>query len=477
MKKKITILVLCVLSSLCLAVGLSACENQHTHIIGKREATTNSCTQNGNTEYWYCATCKQYFSDAGAKHTIPLSDTVISANGHDFENGECTVCHAPQDTDGLTYTLSEDETHYSCSGIGSATETDIVIADWYQGKRVVDIDSYAFKDCAFLTSVTVGKHVSYINNYAFENCSSLTSITFSEGIKGIGHIVFKNCINLTNINVASENTVYHSAGNCLIDTERKELIVGCKTSVIPADDSVKMIGFNAFYGCNSLTDISIPNTVTTIDLQAFGDCSNLTSVIIPNSVKTIRSSAFENCISLKSVTLPDGIRSIERYTFYQCSSLETITIPYGVSRIEEKAFGYCESLTSVTLPNTVTIIGRDAFRGCRKLTGITIPYRVTNIEESAFDVCTSLTDVTIENGVRNIGRYSFYACHSLKNITIPSSVNSIGHYAFGACRELTDIHFLGTKEQWNAITKDANWNGDIKSCTIRCTDGDIQIGE
>ena len=66
------------------------------------------------------------------------------------------------------------------------------------------------------------------------------------------------------ITVADGNTVYHSAGNCLIETESKTLVLGCKNSVIPTDGSVTSIGEYAFYGCTSFTSVTIPSSVTSI---------------------------------------------------------------------------------------------------------------------------------------------------------------------------------------------------------------------
>ena len=101
---------------------------------------------------------------------------------------------------------------------------------------------------------------------------------------------------------------------------------------------------------------------------------------------------------------------------------------------------------------------------------------VTNIGERAFCDCSSLTSITIPDGVTSIGEGAFGDCFSLTSITIPDSVTSIGkNEAFWRCRSLTNVTYNGTKEQWNKIGKDSNWNYNSAIKTITCTDGVIML--
>ena len=104
---------------------------------------------------------------------------------------------------------------------------------------------------------------------------------------------------------------------------------------------VKVIGNSAFLGCESLTNINIPNSVTYIGNDAFGCCESLTNINIPNSVTNIGDRAFMGC-----------------------NSLTSINIPNSVTYIGNSAFGECESLTNINIPNSVTNIGNNAFRDC-----------------------------------------------------------------------------------------------------------------
>ena len=207
--------------------------------------------------------------------------------------------------------------------------------------------------------------------------------------------------------------------------------------VIP--NSVTSIGDNAFIKCENLKNITIPSSVVSIGKRAFYNCKNLTNIIIPNSVTSIGNSAFDHCGNLKSIIIPNSVTNIGEFAFYDCESLESITIPNSVTSISRSAFGYCISLTNIIIPDSVAKIGNSAFNGCKNLTSITIPDSVTSIGDEAFDNCKSLISIIIPNSVTDIGELAFCDCESLRNITILGSVTSIGEFAFCNCRSLTNV--------------------------------------
>ena len=211
-----------------------------------------------------------------------------------------------------------------------------------------------------------------------------------------------------------------------------------KCWVIKFDGNVTKIGDGAFYNCQNLKSITIPDSVTTIG-GAFTLCTKLTSINIPDSVTTIGEAAFNRCDILTSITIPNSVSTIERNAFAGCYGLTSITIPDGVTTIQGNTFLNCESLTSVTIPNSVTAIEWCAFEGCKSLTNITLPDSVTSIGERAFSGCTSLTSITISNCLTTIGNSAFYNCTSLTSITIPNGVTTIGNSAFSGCESLASV--------------------------------------
>ena len=194
--------------------------------------------------------------------------------------------------------------------------------------------------------------------------------------------------------------------------------------------------------------------VTSIVNEAFYDyhtgngSPDLTSVIIPNTVKTIGYKAFYNCTALTSVNFPSTLTSISDYAFYGCTSLSSINIPYGISNIYEGTFEMCTSLNSVNIPNSVTTIDGQAFYGCTSLTSVNIPNSVITIgeddfngdKEGAFGGCTGLKSVTIGNSVTTIGCGTFADCTGLENVIIGDAVTTISYLAFIRCTALTSVN-------------------------------------
>ena len=183
--------------------------------------------------------------------------------------------------EGLQYTLNNDGESYSVTGIGSCTDSVIVIAKEYNNKPVTEIGERAFYNCDALMSVEIPDSVTSIGNYAFECCSSLTSFTVDEA-----------------------NTAYQSIDGNLYTKDGKTLVqyaIGKTATEFVIPDSVTSIGDWAFYSCSSLTRVVIGDSVTSIGDGAFYGCSSLTSVVIGDGVTSIGKSAFYWCDSLTNV--------------------------------------------------------------------------------------------------------------------------------------------------------------------------------
>ena len=209
-----------------------------------------------------------------------------------------------------------------------------------------------------------------------------------------------------------------------------DLVAWCNIDFGSSDANPLYIAHNLYLNNELITELVIPNGVTSIKNNAFAYCSGLTSVTIGNSVTSIGEDAFCGCYGLKSITIPNSVTSIGEGAFGECFGLKSITIPNSVTSIEDGVFGYCLGLTSITIPNSVT-----------------------SIESYAFNGCYNLTSVTIGNSVTSIGYMAFYNCYGLTSLTIPNSVTSIGNQAFSGCENLTDVYCLATnvpetRNQW-----------------------------
>lgn len=211
--------------------------------------------------------------------------------------------------------------------------------------------------------------------------------------------------------------------------------------IIPS--STTSIGTSCFYGGYSLRTAIISNAVTSIGTYSFQSCTALTSIILPN-ITTLSASMFNGCKALVKVVLPSGLTTIGGSAFYSCFALTSITIPSSVTSIGSDAFYSCESLTSLIIPSGVTSISDRLCQNCYSLINVSIPSGVTSIGTYVFANCYSLPNVTIPNTVTSIGSGAFYYCYKLTNMSIPSSVTTIGSDCFSTCYSLIQYKFYRT---------------------------------
>ena len=208
--------------------------------------------------------------------------------------------------------------------------------------------------------------------------ATVSNLGVTYSVTAISNQVFYNCPSLESISVAEGNTVYHSEGNCIIETASHTLIQGCKNSVIP--DGVTTIGDYAFKACTGLTSITIPASVTSIGYAAFTSCSGLESISVASGntkyhsegnclIETASHTVIQGC---KNSVIPDDVTTIGGGAFANCTSVTSIEIPASVTHIGDFAFSGCTSLTSIEIPASVTSIGDYAFSGCPGLTSVTI---------------------------------------------------------------------------------------------------------
>ncbi len=312
--------------------------------------------------------------------------------------------------------------------------SNLTAAVTYSGSSSNAVENEYIGEVTIPSEVTYGTNtysVTEIKDYAFYDCAYLTAIHIPSSITAIGYDAFIGCNLLSAIHISSLTAYCNINPHPLIFAE-----------------------YHLYLNNVEVTDLVIPNTVTTIGSGTFRGCRGLTSVTIPNSVTSIGNYAFDGCSGLTSVTIGNSVTSIGSYAFNGCSGLTgELVIPNIVTSIGSYAFNGCSGLTGeLVIPNSVTSIGSNAFNGCSGFTGeLVIPNSVTGIEMYVFGGCSGLGSVTFSNSVTNIGDGAFSGCSGLSSVTIPNSVTNIGSGAFANCNNLNAV-YISDLNAWLDIT-------------------------
>ena len=286
---------------------------------------------NGVTTIGYYAFC-----ECNSLTSITIPDSVVSIGIYAFKS----CGNLKSITIGNSVTNIGEETFYECNSLTSITIPD----------SVVSIGASAFYSCDNLTSVTIGNGANTICYSAFKSCDNLKSIVIGNGVTSIGKEAFYECNSLTSITIP---------------------------------DSVVSIGASAFYSCDNLKSVAIGNGVTSIGKAVFYECNSLTSIYIEDIAAWCEihfdgsgsnplegANLYLNGNLVTNLVIPDRVTSIGDYAFLSCLSITSVTIGKNVTSIGNLAFADCPNLTSVTLGESVASIGSMAFAPCGNLTSI-----------------------------------------------------------------------------------------------------------
>ena len=244
-------------------------------------------------------------------------------------------------------------------------------------------------------------------------------------------------------------------GNAEISSalDYSELVVPCYVSgsvIIPSmlgGCPVTSIGRRAFYGCDELVSVTIPEGIKTIGVEAFGECGRLLSVSIPDSVTTIKVDAFNGCSSdLYDQSVILDVKKVDGWIVGRGSVRTLRSLNLGDARgLAEKVFNGDRYLELVTIPGGIPSVPAEAFCGCRNLECVVFLGSVGEIGISAFEDCMKLVEIKRFSGATNIAAKAFSGCVSLERIIIPSTVDTIGDSAFYGCESLCDVEFQGER--------------------------------
>ena len=220
----------------------------------------------------------------------------------------------------------------------------------------------------------------------------------------------------------------------------------------------------AFYGCDNLTEVSLPKSIELIEGRAF-TFKNVKAIVFPNgsdNYKVVNGSLINNTTKTLTIAgregyIPNGVEVVGDYAFWLNTEVTKIEVPNSVkilgshafanchnlevleiskfSELEEigmYAFGYCYKVKEINLPSGVRVLGNGAFASCKSLTSFTFPesLNLKVIGRSTFSTCESLKSIIIPDGVEEIQSDAFENCISLTEIVIPESVTKIDGDAF-----------------------------------------------
>lgn len=458
---------LCLCLTLCFAVvmSLAGCGGQTTNTPAETEEVT--------------------LPDMADDRVLP-QDTI-----HSYEEKLAAAFknYAPISPEELTYAVSE-------SGDG-------ITITGYSGAELVVV----------LPESIDGIPVTAIADAAFEDMGNLKAIYIPDSVQAIGFGALKGCKSLSTLRTPVVEVTAHPYFGALFGAPTYEVNasqVPDALSTLIVGGAVEQISPYAFFDCNSITCISLPQTVKRIEkfafwgceslvymdlsetalefvgARAFTNCASLLRFDLPATVTAIGEGALEGCGSLCALTLPfvggsatentylgyifgaasytftagylpaalirvallEGCVSIPDNAFFECSSVREFVIPDGVTAIGRRAFYGCKRLTDMVLPDTVTALGDDAFHGCIRLENFTGGAALTELGVQAFMGCLFLKTVTLSDTVTQLPNACFADCISLETVTARgvTSADNVGLQVYRHCDKLTSAPFMAEGE-------------------------------
>lgn len=345
--------------------------------------------------------------------------------------------------------------------------------------NVTEIGKNAFNRCWKLKNAFAGKGIEKIGDGAFYECKALTEIIIHDTVVEIGRIAFGDCENVTTLVIGSgvefiDEYAFSSCG---------------KITVASLPASVKNIGDGIFFQCYGLADVDLPRGMKKISNKMFMNCTSLGAVEIPDTVEEIGDHAFHECSKIAKVMIPDGVTAIGNYAFYNCSSLSEVIIGDTVLSVGDNAFENCKRLYRAVYEGekgTLNIgTGNSSFeRVIKYMTGKagtdciwSIDYGTGVLRISGegampdyqfamvtpwYNESSYIKEIAIAEGVTSIGNNAFASCSGAERISIPAGVQKLGQYSLA---DTTEIYYAGSDTDWNSISNESGYGGNI-NCDV-----------
>lgn len=279
-----------------------------------------------------------------------------------------------------------------------------------------------------LKSVTLPNSLTEIGEEAFKNCEALTEVTAGTGLKTVKDNAFDECTALTKVNITN-------------------LAAWCGIDFSTAKSNPLYYAKKLYLNGTLVTSLTIPN-VTVVKNYTFYNCTSITELTVPKTVTSFSgSSMFTGCTGLKKVVWNSPY--YKEYSFYSfrplsgLDGIQTISFAGSVTKICPYMCYGLKGLTTLTIPESVTMVGKNAFANCTALT--TVNWNAANCadftsSDTPFTGSTSISTFNFGNTVKSIPDYLCYNLTGLKTVTIGTGVTKIGYYCFNKCTGLTRVN-------------------------------------
>ena len=172
---------------------------------------------------------------------------------------------------------------------------------WHRPQPTAQIPNVLSAD-----SVEIGTHVTSFGQFAFINCTNISEVTIPDSVLSIGSSAFSGCSGLTSVHIT-------------------DIAKWCGISFGSPDANPLYYAHNLYCNGVKVTDLVVPDSVTSIGDETFSNCTGLTSITIGDGVTNIGTYAFSGCTGLTGVTIPDGVTSIGKNAFTNCTNLTSVT--------------------------------------------------------------------------------------------------------------------------------------------------------
>lgn len=286
-----------------------------------------------------------------------------------------------------------------------------------------------------LKSVTLPNSLTEIGEEAFKNCKALTEVTACTGLKTVKDNAFDECTALTKVNITN-------------------LAAWCGIDFSTAKSNPLYYAKKLYVNGTLVTSLTIPN-VTVVKNYTFYNCTSITELTVPKTVTSFSGSGmFTGCTGLKKVVWNSPFYTEYRFQpFNGLDGIQTISFAGSVTKICPYMCYYLQGLTTLTIPASVTTVGKNAFANCTSLA--TVYWNAANCadftsSDTPFTGSTSISTFIFGNTVKSIPDYLCYDMTSLKTVTIGTGVTQIGYYCFNKCTGLSRVN-ISDLAKWCGI--------------------------